>query len=146
MAKIDWGKERERLTGIYAEMSDGELEKVAREADSLTDIARGALRSEMLSRGMPAPSETKPTVETPESDPVHPNPAIVGRYGVLPDALVAKSILDSAGMESFLANENMVRLGWSNLVGGIKLMVREEDADTAKKLLEQSVPEGEGQS
>ena len=35
---------------------------------------------------------------------------------------------------------------YSNLIGGIKLLVRDEDAETAKKLLEQSPleePEGE---
>jgi hypothetical protein len=57
--------------------------------------------------------------------------------------MIAKSMLDSAGIESFLGDENLVRLDWfySNLVGGIKLMVREEDADTARKLLEEKIPE-----
>jgi Putative prokaryotic signal transducing protein len=68
---------------------------------------------------------------------------IVGRYLFLPDAQVAKSILDSAGIESFLADENVVRMDWfySNAVGGIKLLVRHEDAETAKKLLEESSAE-----
>jgi hypothetical protein len=36
-----------------------------------------------------------------------------------------------------------VRLDWfySNLVGGIKLMVRKEDAETARALLEKNTPE-----
>jgi hypothetical protein len=39
-----------------------------------------------------------------------------------------------------------VRIDWlySNLIGGIKLMVREEDADTARKLLEENIPEKSG--
>ena len=143
MAKIDWGKERERLTRIYAEMSDGELEKVAAEADSLSGVARGALRSEMLSRGMSAPPEARAAGERSESEPAHPNLVMVGRYRDLPNASIAKSILDSAGIDSFLADENIVRMDWfySNLMGGSKLMVREEDADTAKKILEMDVPE-----
>lgn len=143
MTRIDWGKERERVTGIYAGMSDGELEKVAGEADCLTDVARGALRSEMLSRGMSAPPEARAAGGTSESEPAHPRLVMVGRYRDLPNASLAKSVLDSAGIESFLADENMVRMDWfySNLIGGIKLMVREEDADTAKKLLEMDVPE-----
>ena len=42
-----------------------------------------------------------------------------------------------------MGDENLVRIDWfySNLIGGIKLMVREEDADTARKLLEQNIPE-----
>ena len=57
----------------------------------------------------------------------------------MPERVLAKSMLDSAGIESFLGDENLVRLDWfySNLVGGIKLMVREEDApdcqDTAER-------------
>lgn len=143
MARTDWGKERERLAGIYAGMSDGELEKVAGEADSLTDVARGALRSEMLGRGMSAPPEAKTAGGASESEPAHPNLVMVGRYRDLPNASIAKSILDSAGIDSFLADENIVRMDWfySNLMGGIKLMVREEDADTAKKILEMDVPE-----
>jgi hypothetical protein len=55
----------------------------------------------------------------------------------LTEAFVAKSILDSAEIDSFLADENIVRLDWlySNLVGGAKLMVRPEDLDEAIKLL-----------
>jgi hypothetical protein len=57
--------------------------------------------------------------------------------------MIAKSMLDSAGIQSFLSDENLVRLDWfySNLVGGIKLMVREEDGETARKLLEENIPE-----
>lgn len=62
----------------------------------------------------------------------------------LPNALLAKSILDSAGIECFLGDENMVRMNWfwSNLLGGVKLWVRQGDADAATNLLNQSIPEG----
>jgi hypothetical protein len=68
---------------------------------------------------------------------------MIRRYQLLPEALLSKSILDSAGIESFLADENLIRIDWfySNLVGGIKLLVRAEDAETASKLLEQETPE-----
>jgi hypothetical protein len=51
-------------------------------------------------------------------------------------------MLDSAGIESFLVDDNLIGLDWfySNAVGGIKLLVRQEDADTANKLLDQNVP------
>src|SRR6266852_6116195 len=111
MGQIDEQRDRKRLAELYAGMEKGELEEIAGEADSLTPVAREALRSEMLSRGM--------------------------------EALPAKSMLDSAGIESFLGDENLVRLDWfySNLVGGIKLMVREEDAETASAVLERNIPE-----
>jgi hypothetical protein len=51
--------------------------------------------------------------------------------------------LDSAEIESFLVDDNMIRMDWfwSNLIGGIKLCVKQEDAEAALDLLEQSIPE-----
>ena len=144
MGQIDEQKERRRLAELYAGLEGEELEEIAADADSLTEMAREALRSEMLRREMQAPPAAKEDTETSgaaeafgsEREP--PGPVVIGRYSVLPEALVAKSMLDSAGIECFLGDENLVRIDWfySNLVGGIKLMVRAEDADTARKLLE----------
>ncbi len=69
---------------------------------------------------------------------------MIRRFRDLPEALLAKSILESAGIESFLGDENIVRIDWfySNLVGGIKLLVRAQDAETASKVTcLQNVPE-----
>lgn len=43
---------------------------------------------------------------------------LLRQFRDLPDALVVKSILDSAGIECLLGDENIVRLDWfwSNLV------------------------------
>src|SRR5713226_3300155 len=143
MGQIDEQRDRKRLAELYAGMEKGELKEIAGDADSLTPVAREALRSEMLSRGMEAPPANAGAAETPASKDEAPSPVMIARYGGVPEALVAKSMLDSAGIESFLSDENLVRLDWfySNLVGGIKLMVREEDAETARKLLEENIPE-----
>ncbi|HEY4818660.1 MAG TPA: hypothetical protein VIH67_14620 [Candidatus Acidoferrum sp.] len=141
MAQINWEKERQRLTKLCADMEDGELRQIAARPESLTDVALHVLRSEMRTRGMtPLPETIKPEASTPkQSDP----PVMIKRYQDLPEALLSKSILDSAGIESFLADENLVRIDWfySNLVGGIKLFVRSEDAETASKLIAQETPE-----
>ena len=65
------------------------------------------------------------------------------RFRDLPAALLFDSILDSAAIECFLADENTIRMDWfwSNLLGGIKLCVRMADADTASSLLVQPVLE-----
>ncbi|HUE55478.1 MAG TPA: hypothetical protein VMO76_06575 [Candidatus Udaeobacter sp.] len=142
MSKIDWRIERERLNALYKGMNDDQLQEVANDADSLTDEARKALRTEMLARGMEAPPETKAVAANqPKND--SPPPVIVGRYRDLPTAAVAKSVLDSAGIESFLGDDNFIRLDWliSNALGGIKVLVRGEDAEEATKLLEGQVPE-----
>lgn len=61
----------------------------------------------------------------------------MAQFRDLPTALLAKGSLESAGIEAFLADDNMVRLDWfiSNLLGGIKLKVAREDAEQAEKLL-----------
>jgi hypothetical protein len=143
MGQIDEQRERKRLADLYASLEAGELEEIARDADSLTPVARELLRSEMSGRGMEAPAAQREAKEISQSDDEALRPVMVGRYRDSPEALVAKSMLDSAGIESFLSDENLVRLDWfySNLIGGIKLMVREEDAETARKLLEQNIPE-----
>ncbi len=65
------------------------------------------------------------------------------RFRDMPDAFLFGGILDSAGIEFFLADENTIRMDWfwSNLLGRIKLCVRKADADEASSLLEQGVPE-----
>ena len=72
----------------------------------------------------------------------HLPPVMVGRYRDLPQAAIAKGVLESAGIESFLADDNIVGIAWhySNAVGGIKLFVRAEDAEAAQELLQQDVP------
>lgn len=59
------------------------------------------------------------------------------------EALLAKGLLDSAGIECFLADHNTIRFDWllSNALGGIKLWVKREDAKAAASLLDQDFAE-----
>lgn len=68
---------------------------------------------------------------------------VLRRFRDQPDAFLSGSLLDSAGIECDLADENTIRMDWlwSNLLGRIKLCVRNADADTASSLLSQRVPE-----
>jgi hypothetical protein len=61
----------------------------------------------------------------------------------LPEALLAKSFLESEGVESFLIDETTIRMDWlwSNLLGGVKLCVNREDTDAAAQILSQEIPE-----
>ena len=135
---IDPEKERQRLAQAYAEMSEVELEKLADAAWSLTEPAREALKTELSRRNL--------GITLNDSAPKKEDPAkivILRRYTSLHEALVAKCALESAGIECFLRDENMIRMDWfwSNALGGVKLCVREEDAETAATLLEQDGPE-----
>ena len=59
------------------------------------------------------------------------------RFRDLPGALVAKGLLDSAGIKCFLSDENTVRMDWlwSNALGGVRLWVREDDLSESSALL-----------
>jgi len=53
------------------------------------------------------------------------------------EAHLMKTRLESEDIECFLQDENMVAANWlySNAIGGVKLLVREEDAERAAKIL-----------
>ena len=57
--------------------------------------------------------------------------------------LLAKGSLESSGIECFLTDDNMVRMDWfiSNLLGGIKLAVNQEDVEAATAILDEPAPE-----
>jgi hypothetical protein len=111
-------------------MADGELEEIAADAGSLTDVARAALQHEISRRKLGIGMN----LEVSPGDAWPPGPTTLRRFRDLPDALLAKSILDSASIECFLADENIIRTNWllSDFLGGVKLWVREEDADAAR--------------
>jgi hypothetical protein len=138
----NYERERRRLAEWYASMTDGEMEKVAGDTGSLSDAAKEALEFEISRRGseIAPPSSAAPS-ET-EEDTELLKPIILRRFRDLPDALLAKSILDSASIECFLIDEHTIRMDWmwSNALGGVKLWVRSEDADAAD-LLDQGIPE-----
>ena len=51
-------------------------------------------------------------------------------------AELAKSALANAGIDAHLGDDNLVSMNWllANAVGGIKLIVREEDAERALEI------------
>jgi len=67
----------------------------------------------------------------------------IRRFRDLPEALLAKGSLVSAGIDCALIDENMVRMDWfwSNLMGGIKLLVDADQASDAAEVLDEPIPE-----
>jgi hypothetical protein len=130
---------KRRLAGTYAAMTDGELLKLARDSESLTEAAWDALEDELDRRHLDLPTEPAqvPTIDLRTLVPIR-------RFRDLPEALLAKGSLESAGIECFLRDENIVRLDWfiSNFIGGVKLCVSPEDADKAHTLLDEPILEG----
>jgi wobble nucleotide-excising tRNase len=132
-------QERGRLVESYGRLSDGELEKIAGEADELTDVAREVLRAELQQRGLQAELPEHRESDKPEIRDL----VTLRKFRDLPEALLAKGSLESAGIECTLADDNMVRLDWfySNAIGGIKLLVNRDDVETAEQVLTSPIPE-----
>jgi hypothetical protein len=71
------------------------------------------------------------------------NLVTIERFRDLPEALLAKGKLESAGIRCFLADSELVRTDWlwSNAIGNMRLQVRSEDASDALALLREPAPE-----
>jgi Putative prokaryotic signal transducing protein len=67
----------------------------------------------------------------------------IKRYRDLSEAIVARSLLQSAGIVVVLCDENLVRLDWqiSNFIGGIRLQVNSEDEQEAREIIDSPVPD-----
>lgn len=122
-------------------MTDGELQRLAHNAESLTELAWDALEDEMDRRHLETFDDAAPE---PRQEMEVRELVTIRQFRDLPEALLAKGSLESAGIECFLADENLVRLDWfiSNFIGGIKLNVRVADAANAQKLLDEPILEG----
>jgi hypothetical protein len=137
MTSPDSERERQRLALWYAGKSEEELTRLAADASSLTELARETLRAVISRRGLDIPL----LVEMIPGDAAKTFEIVaIRRYRDIPAALLAKSVLDSAGIENFLTDVNTVRMDWmwSNALGGVRLFVRDSDASAAEELLNQT--------
>lgn len=129
--------ERARVAKVYSAMSDEELCQLAESGD-LSDAAQEALHVELEKRGISAEVNHSDAEDVFEFD----GAVTVRQFRDLPEALLAKGSLESAGIAAHLVDDNMVRMDWfiSNLLGGIKLKVRPEDREAATDILNQPIP------
>ncbi|HYC59371.1 MAG TPA: hypothetical protein VEK79_07380 [Thermoanaerobaculia bacterium] len=63
--------------------------------------------------------------------------SIVARYSTVGEAESARTALEAAGIEVQVLDAEMISLYWtySNLLGGVKLLVRDEDLDQSEMVL-----------
>jgi hypothetical protein len=130
----------DELIQTYRSASDHELIELALTYDSLTAVAQSTLRAEFARRGLEPPEiPNDPSAPAPEFQRL----VTVQQYRDLTEAQVAKGVLDSAGIPCCLRDENAVRLEWvwSNLLGGVRLQVNEQDREAAQAVLAQPIPE-----
>jgi hypothetical protein len=131
-------QEQQRLARLYSGMTPEELQKIAADGASLIDTAREALRTEITRKGLALTVNEAPAgVDVLEERDL----LEIRRFLDLPEALLAKGRLESAGIECFLTDDNMVRINWSNLLGGAKLLVNRADAEAATAVLDEPIPE-----
>jgi hypothetical protein len=69
---------------------------------------------------------------------------VVGAFTSVHEAHLARSVLESAGIEASIADEHLVSMYWlySNAIGGVKVLVAEAQADEAREVLASSVDDG----
>lgn len=127
----------ESFAAEYAGMSEDELLALARSYDSLVDPAKSALRAEFARRHL------EPPILEAEQEPADRRLVTVRRFRDLSEAVVARGVVESAGIFCLLRDENTIRLDWqmSNMIGGIRLQVAEQDADAAVAILSEPSPE-----
>jgi hypothetical protein len=119
-------------------MSEQELLNLLADWHSLVPEARSALVAEFAARNLEFAEPPPPVEESPEYREL----VTIHRYRDLSEAIVARAVIESAGIFCFLKDENLVRLDWqvSNLIGGIRLQVTAADVEAAKDILAQPVP------
>lgn len=123
----------------YAAMEESELQELARSYDSLTSPAQDALRDEFARRNLSPDS----IGETDNLAPTQCEFVTLRRYRDLSEAIVDRSLLESAGIPVYLRDENLVRQDWfySNFIGGIRLQVDLGDESAANEILAQPIPD-----
>ena len=139
MATIDPEQERQRLAELYSSKTDMELEQVVEEANGLTDIAREALRAELTKRGLYIGQLDDRALDEERAE--FRSLVVIRTFWNLLEAELAKGLLDSAGVEAFLFDDNMVRLDWfnANALGGVKLRVDASNVEAANRILNESI-------
>jgi len=138
MANQSNAPDAQQLAERYRELSDDGLSMLVTDAGDLTPLALEVLNRELSNRGM---ETVQPGFQEDYVEAVRP--VILERFMNLHEALLARGQLESSGIASWLADDNMVRMDWfiSNLLGGVKLVVRPEDEAAAREVLGQPIPE-----
>ena len=131
---------------LYGTKSNHQLLGIARGYDTLPEANQVALREEFASRGLEPPLVDDDEPENPDKQTNEiKGPVVVGTYANPVEGSLARAVLQQAGIECFLYDENMYDVkGYSatlpaaSLLGGLRLVVASFDAENAKALLSQA--------
>jgi len=108
----------------------------------LVRAAELAKSLEMLGGNEPEGNEAGGAVEAKDVGEKGGKPVVLRTYRDITEAMVDQTALESAGIRCFLYDDNLIRLDWfvSNAVGGAKIVVSENDAAEAAKILSEPRP------
>ncbi len=138
-----------RLRNRYAEMSDHQLKDLAENLESLTDLARLALREEMERRGIYVQSrevrssdDSAPCAKdsTPEDPACADEFVTIRRIDFRGEAMVLQGLLESSGIETLLVDALGLPLP-SDGHCAIGLQVHKEDVERAMEILGSTIPD-----
>ena len=167
--QTDPAEEWRRLTALYSEMGDIEIEELANQINDLTPTAQGVLRDEMKKRGISGESNTPrlrtrqqpgsaevhwqreyDTAADHERDPSGEEEAIdytwkVGlcRCESLDEAAARSEMLRRAGIDSWIQRPgSQFVIPWVDEfgVGDIQINVGADQFDQARMIVEQPIP------
>lgn len=130
-------KDEAQLAERYQLRTDEELMHEALLYDEMVPAAQAVIRAEFERRSLEPPMIY-------DAEPGRPLQLVtIARYRDLSEGIVARAVLEDAGITCFLQDENFVRLDWgySNFIGGMRLQVDVEDEAGARELLQQDEPE-----
>ncbi len=128
----------------YPNMSNAALMREAQRYENLAPGAQALLRDEFLQRGLEPPLIDNSEEVSNDPGELEFQPLVkIREYRDSGEAMVAKGALESAGIKAVLWNATTVRVDWlwSNLLGGIRLMVDKNDVEAAEAVLSQPIPE-----
>ena len=147
MDSLDPVEESRRLQEHYARLSDDELQAVADEGYDLTELAQQSLQAEIRARGLQfhlrsASTPPAPDPATHDFDPSDFELVVVDRAWDLVEARRLQSILDDAGIPSYLGPDNLERVDafQGSFDDGVDLKVRYVDNQRALHAISQSSP------
>jgi len=138
MANLSHHDPPAHFVDLYRSMSEQELQNLLDDWHSLIPGARNALAAEFAVRDLEFIEPGQPIDNTLKYREL----VTIRRYRDLSEAIVARAVVESAGIFCFLKDENLVRLDWqvSNFIGGIRLQVAAADAEATEAIFSQPIP------
>jgi len=128
----------EELRHAYARISDDELRLVKR--NDLSDLARQCYDEEVARRGLNVHAPSADAGPEPETD-ANSDVVAIETFSFPGDAQLARALLESAGIPSYLENEHTLAANWMliNVIGGLRLLVPSVFAEEARDILRSRV-------